>query len=61
MDRKTVQVPVADIREWLRVVEGIKTDVHSNGHMQRTDKIRVLGRVKRLREAFLAHIQLTMF
>lgn len=58
---KTVEIPVAEVRDWLRVVDALTRDVHSNGHMQKADKIRVLGRAKKLREGMRAHIQLTMF
>jgi hypothetical protein len=58
---KKVPVAVARLEEWQRLVENLTRAIHSNAHMQKTDKVPVLGKLKQLREGLADVIQLKLF
>lgn len=58
---KKIPLAVPTAEEWLRLVNHVSRAVHSNGHMQRDDKVRVLADCARLRKGIEDVLQLKLF
>lgn len=58
---KKIPVAVTTVEEWQRLVNFASRAVHSNAHMNKADKVPILGALAKLRKGLDDHIQLKLF